>query len=104
MNLYNKQETFNTVRKYLKDWFDFEPTLIELVHIKEYVKPVLKLAEKGTKNIAWEISSPEYEILTRFLHDYYDLPIGNFLLDMYMHYKKEFSKYLKLRQEREHFP
>jgi len=92
------QEVFNETRARFRELWDFEPTLIELIYLREHVKKAVSSKEQGNYE-----SSPDDEAIARFISDLYGISWHTAFV--FTHGRgPSFGQYLKILQERAHFP
>ncbi len=109
---YVEQEVFEESRGCIRSTFGLELSLIEQCELKEYVRPILEERSKvnGFKNPHASFD-PVGEIATRFMMDYYGLPLDYAVAHtdwkkapFFVQNREEFELYMKILQERAHMP
>jgi hypothetical protein len=109
---YDEHEVFEESRDCIRSTFGLELSLIEQCRLREYVQPILKERSRINACINPLMAfDPVGEISTRFMIDYYGLPLDYAVAHTYwkkapllVHNKEGFENYLRILQERAHKP
>ncbi len=100
---FDVQKVFNEVRVQLKRGWDFEPTLIELVRLRHYVADSVENFERlENPSSEWGFD-PDGEAIVRFFSDLYAVPIEYHYQNV-GEFGRKFRQYLKIKQEKAHYP
>ena len=110
---YPENEVFEESKKDIARTFGLKLSLIEQAALRRSIGPILDRRDKIEDILSgYNSFDPVEEAITCFMTDYYGLTPELAMVttstgkgtELYVHHPKEFNEYLKIIQERAHYP